>query len=215
MKHIEGGLVIAFDGLDGAGKTTQLELAANYLHDKGYGVITARHSGGTPIGERLREVSLSDTPRTAETDIFISMAMGVALADKLQKCREDGSICLVDRSPLALLAYNCYGSQFNDRKRAENFMRELLVREKIDLLIVFTADQKVLDERMSARPKTRDYFEKQGQDFFTRVQKGYESGISIITEDPNLVKSFAKIDATPPADEIAKEIQGIFSGLII
>ncbi len=206
MKHTNQGLVIAFDGPDCAGKTTQLELASNHLKSKGYTVSLARHSGGTPIGEKLREVSLSDTPRSAETDVYISMAMGVALADMLDKTRSSGNVCLIDRSPLALLAYNGYGSQFTDIKKAEDFVRELLMREKIDLLIMFTANQEVLNQRMQDRPDTKDYFEKQGKDFFTRVQSGYEIGLEIIKEDPGLVQSIVEIDATPSVELVKEEV---------
>lgn len=209
MKRIDGGLVIAFDGPDGAGKTTQLDLAAEYLTGQGYSVWTTRHSGGTQIGERLREVSLSDTPRTAETDVYISMAMGVALSEELQKHRQLGDICLIDRSPLALLAYNGYGSQLDDLKMAENFTKELLVREEIDLLVMFSADQATVAKRMQGRSQTKDYFEKKGEDFFSRVRRGYEIGVATVKEDPNLIKTVVEVDATPAVDVIQKQIREI------
>ncbi len=58
-KRIEGGLVIIFEGIDGVGKTTQLELARKELEKAGWPVVTTRNMGGTPIGEALREVMMS------------------------------------------------------------------------------------------------------------------------------------------------------------
>ena len=64
------GFIIAIDGPDGSGKTTQLTLLKEWLKKKGYKIHSTRASGGTPIGEELRKASLSNTDRSAEVAVF-------------------------------------------------------------------------------------------------------------------------------------------------
>ena len=72
MKTMEGGLVVAFEGPDGVGKSTQLALASEELVENGWAVHATRNLGGTPIGEDLRKVMLSEHERPAETDFHLS-----------------------------------------------------------------------------------------------------------------------------------------------
>src|SRR3989344_4667849 len=112
MSIEKAGLVVAIDGPDGAGKSTQVTLLADYFNKRGETVHVTRTSGGTPIGEELRKVSLNpDLPRSGRTDMFISQAMTQALSEDLAPRKSSGEVIVIDRSPLAIVAYNGYGSQ--------------------------------------------------------------------------------------------------------
>ncbi|MDB5164132.1 MAG: dTMP kinase [Candidatus Saccharibacteria bacterium] len=176
-KTIDGGLVIAFDGPDGIGKSTQAALYKEYLTQQGYIAHLTAMSGGTPIGEALRQAMLSDNPRPAETDVYISLAMGVALAEDLGLHRARGEICLIDRSPLAVIAYNTYGSQLANKEWGMNAAELLFKRLAVDALVMFTANPATINERRNIRTdKPLDFYENKGDAYHQRVNEGYDFG---------------------------------------
>lgn len=196
--------VVAFDGPDGVGKTLQLEMTASYLKDSGSSVYTTRASGGTPIGELLRSVSLSDTPRSAEVDLYISLAMHTALGQDLAEKRKTAT-CLIDRSPMAVVAYNIFGSQMKDTEKGMQAYTQLLQLWRIDTLIVFTASMETLTKRRSQRGKN-DYFESKGKDFHARVLEGYDAALAHIQAHPELGIQLVEIDADRTVEAIHQDV---------
>ncbi len=202
------GLIVAFDGPDGVGKSTQVELTAAWLRSLGHKVHTARASGGTPIGEELRKASLSDHTRPAEVDVYISLAMHTALGLDIQKRISNGQICLLDRSPLAILAYNTAGSQLKDRSMGYDAMDKMLALWGINVLFLFEADQQIVNARRKARlDKPADFYEKQNSAYHERVRQGYMEAKVFLNKNPSLAGRVVVIDAEPPVDEIQKTIE--------
>ncbi len=199
------GHVIAIDGPDGVGKTTQVSLLAEYLRQKGRIVHTTRHSGGTLIGEGLRKVSLSDVPRPTETDLYISLAMGVALAEDVNKRREMGEIIIIDRSPLAIIAYQGYGGQLEDKQKTFEAAEMLLKAYKLDKLIFLNAPQSVLNQRRHSRG-TSDYFEQKNIAYHERVRRGYDAGLAFLKKHSEIGLEVATIDASPDIANIHEQI---------
>ena len=97
--RVKNGVIVMFDGPDGVGKSTQLQLATQDLEAQGYTIHTTRVVDGTPIGEALRKVLFADFARSPKTDLFIARAMYAELCEDLQKERQQAKIILVDRSP--------------------------------------------------------------------------------------------------------------------
>lgn len=197
--------VIALDGADGVGKTTQVELLVDLLKRQGRQVQSARHSGGTAIGEELRKVSLSDLPRPAETDLHISYAMGYALAEAIAGWRNEGKIVVLDRSPLAIVAYNGYGSQLSDVDQAFTACQQMCTAMTIDLLIVLTADETTINKRRTQRGTT-DYFEQQDTAYHQRVRQGYEAATEFLQNQPHSKTNIISLDATSSIQSIHKSI---------
>lgn len=202
------GLAIAFDGPDGVGKSTQVELTARWLESLGYTVYQTRFSGAKGIGEELRKASLSDHERPALTDVYISLAMGTALAEDLAKHVKKGEICLIDRSPLCIMAYNTYGSQLANKQQGVEATEQMFKAWNLDALLTLDASQAILDARRSKRTdKPLDYFEKQGPTYHARVQEGYAAGIKLVKDNPSLVDALISIDAEPDIETIQATIQ--------
>jgi dTMP kinase len=202
------GLVIVFDGPDGVGKTTQLKLTAEWLTSQGHEVYTTRASGGTPIGEALRKVSLSDIERPPEVDVYISLAMHTALASDINERKDSGIICLVDRSPMALVAYNIYGSQLEDSKLGYDAFEHLMKLWQPDLILMINADQSIINERRQKRTgKPVDYFEKKDAAFHERVREGYSKALQILQQNPSWYKQLRLVDGAPHEDEVQAEIR--------
>ncbi len=212
MNNIQPGYVIAFDGPDGVGKTTQLRLLAEALKKAGRVVHTTRHNGGSPIGEALRAVSLSPTERSAETDFYISLAMGQALSEEVQQRTKKGEIVLIDRSPLAVVAYQAYGSQLKDKQAAFEACSRLFSSEAINTLIFLNTSQQIIDKRRDER-NTTDYFESKGKAFHDRVRNGYEAALASLRQT-NPAVEIVTVDATGNIDEISETIEQALKPLI-
>ena len=197
--------IIAIDGPDGVGKTTQIHLLAAHLAEQGADVHVTRASGGTPIGEELRKASLSLHPRRPETDVYISLAMHTELGYDIQARKAAGQVVLVDRSPLAVLGYNLGGSQLADEALAIDTCTTLLKLWDIDTFIYLDAAQPVLDDRRHLRGNT-DYFENQDSEFHHRVRAGYEKGLRLLQSHPELITHMVRVDATDTVEQIARQI---------
>lgn len=169
------GLLIMFDGPDGVGKSTQLTLAKNALERAGIVTHTSRLNGGTPIGEALRAISLNPTlKRCAIIDLHILLAMYYALANDLKERIDSGTICLVDRSPLSLIAYQVFGSGLN-MEEGEKAAHDAVNLFKPDLIICYDAPEPILLKHRKKRDhsKKADYFENQPVEYMERVIRGY------------------------------------------
>jgi dTMP kinase len=177
MKNLSTvGRIIMIDGPDGVGKTTQLALLAEHLRQRGYNVYSNRINGGTAMGEALRQVYLDPhLPRPPETDLYIILAMHAALASELLQRRQAGEICLVDRSPLSILAYQVYGSGL-DKEVGLAATRNSLKLFDADLIICYEAPLDVLRAHREQRHKStnNNYFENQLPDYVERVIAGYQ-----------------------------------------
>ena len=188
------GSIVAIDGPDGVGKTTQVQLLKEYFKSLGKDVHATSHSGGTPIGQALRKVSLSDHARPAETDFYISLAMHAALAEDLNKRKRAGEVIIVDRSPLAMLAYNGYGNEMPDKKLLFDTCERMLKELQIDLLIHLGAPANVIDKRRESRGVV-DYFESKSKAYHERVRQGYAEGLEFMTRHPELRAKIVRINA--------------------
>lgn len=192
------GSLVMLDGPDGVGKTTQVDMAKKALRSKGYTVFTTRLSGGTMIGEALRKVSLNpNLERSAQTDLYIILAMYSALAYELKLRLTKGNICLVDRSPLSIIAYQVYGSGLS-MSVGQSHVSESLELFNPDLVVCYDAPRQTLDAHRKSRTSTAniDYFESQPVDFALRVIEGYREAAKLYdVRIVNAVASAADVHA--------------------
>jgi len=106
------GLLITFEGPDGAGKTTQIKLLNEALQAGGYGVVLTREPGGTLIGDQIRQVILNPDHKemAAETEVLLyAAARAQHIRQKIVPALRQGKIVLCDRFVDASLAYQGYG----------------------------------------------------------------------------------------------------------
>lgn len=204
---IEGGLVIVFEGIDGSGKTTQLERAQTELAAEGWPVQMSRNLGGTPIGEELRRVIKSNLPRPETTNLYISVAIQEALAGAIESDRAQGKIILMDRGPLSLAAYEMYGSGLDAGlawPHVENGMSKL----KPELTIIYDTDVATALGRARAKGGKTDYFESKPQDYFERVANGYREAAK------KYEKSCVIIDGGQDIDTIHRQTMAVIRQLL-
>lgn len=182
-------LFITFEGADGCGKTTQIELLNKYLQEKGFKTLVTREPGAKGLGEKLREILLNyDGEVSPNCESFLFLADRAQHVDCVIKpALKDGVIVLCDRHTDSTVAYQGYGRQLDIEQIKK--LNEIAVNGlKPDLTIVFDID---IETSMQRVGKTKDRMESAGMDFFNRVRNGY---LAIAKEEPNRVKVINSAD---------------------
>tara|TARA_B100002052_G_scaffold37093_1_gene29148 strand:+ start:152 stop:769 length:618 start_codon:yes stop_codon:yes gene_type:complete len=163
---------ITFEGIEGSGKSTQIELLKASLKEEGYSVEVLREPGTTQLGERIRDVFLEKTDEQVDpmTEAFLLYASRKHLDQNfLQEHLKNDSIVLADRYSDATVAYQCYGKGLS-----EDFVK--YIHEKSNLLspdLTFYMD--ITAEASKSRIDNRelDRMESESIDFFSKVRMGY------------------------------------------
>lgn len=182
-------LFITFEGADGCGKTTQIELLYKYLQEKGFKTLVTREPGAKGLGEKLREILLNyDGEVSPNCESFLFLADRAQHVDCVIKpALKDGVIVLCDRHTDSTVAYQGYGRQL-DIEQIKKLNEIAANGLKPDLTIVFDID---IETSMQRVGKTKDRMESAGMDFFNRVRNGY---LAIAKEEPNRVKVINSAD---------------------
>lgn len=165
------GRFITFEGIDGAGKSTQIDVIEATLKARGLEVIRTREPGGTPLGEVIRKelLSVSMDPATETLLFFASRAEHIAQV--IRPALERGAWVLSDRFTDATYAYQVGGRGFPAEK-VEELERWTHGDLQPDRTVLFDIDPEVAAKRV-AQARNLDRFEKENLDFFTRVRNAY------------------------------------------
>ena len=171
-----GGVFITFEGGDGAGKSTHLQLVAEALRQRGERVVCPREPGGTVIGEQLRGVVLDpgNYIMTDECELLVYEAARAQLVSQVIKpALETGSVVLCDRFADSTIAYQAFGRGL-DRAFVEDanaFACQGIVPDRTVLMVTGGDVEVGLDRAM--QHKHADRLEMAGNDFHSRVNAGY------------------------------------------
>lgn len=165
-------MFITFEGIEGSGKSTQIELLQASLKEEGYCVEVLREPGTTQLGERIRDVFLEKTDEQVDpmTEAFLLYASRKHLDQNfLQEHLKNESIVIADRYSDATVAYQCYGKGLS-----EDFVK--YIHEKSNLLspdLTFYMDITAEASRARIDNRELDRMECESLDFFNRVRSGY------------------------------------------
>ena len=165
-------MFITFEGIEGSGKSTQIELLKASLKEEGYSVEVLREPGTTQLGERIRDVFLEKTDEQVDpmTEAFLLYASRKHLDQNfLQEHLKNESIVIADRYSDATVAYQCYGKGLS-----EDFVK--YIHEKSNLLspdLTFYMDITAEASRARIDNRELDRMECESLDFFNRVRSGY------------------------------------------
>lgn len=194
-------LFITFEGADGCGKTTQIELLDKYLQEKGFKTLVTREPGAKGLGEKLREILLNyDGEVSPNCESFLFLADRAQHVDCVIKpALKKGIIVLCDRHTDSTVAYQGYGRQL-DIEQIKKLNKIAVNGLKPNLTIVFDID---IETSMQRVGKTKDRMESAGAEFFNRVRNGY---LAIAKEEPNRVKI---INSADTIENIHKQVVGL------
>jgi dTMP kinase len=192
------GKFITFEGIDGAGKTSHIAWVAEYLREQGHSLVQTREPGGTPLGEKLREIVLNDTMQPATEALLVFAARQEHVLQVIKPALENGAWVLSDRFTDATFAYQGYGRGFDlkDLAQLEQWVQRGL---QPDLTIVFDCPEEVAAVRL-AKARAADKFERESQAFFRRVREGY---LARAKAEP---ERFLMIDSSQAADEVRQAL---------
>ena len=192
------GLFITFEGADGCGKTTQMNLLKDYLIQNGYEVVLTREPGAKGLGEQLREILLNYDGEVADRcESFLF------LADRAQNIEtivipaiKQGKIVLCDRHIDSTVAYQGYGRGL-DLDEINSLNNIATGGIKPDLTYVFDVDVETSAKRVGDE---KDRMESAGKEFFNRVRNGY---LELAKKEPQRVKV---IDSTRSIEEVFQNV---------
>lgn len=192
------GLFITFEGGDGCGKTTQINLLDEYLRSKGYKTLLTREPGSKGLGIKLREILLNyDGEVSPVCESFLFLADRAQHVDCIIKpALEEGTIVLCDRHTDSTVAYQGYGRRL-DLEQIHRLNKIATSGLKPDLTIVLDVDVETSQKRVGTE---KDRMESAGIEFFERVRKGF---LEIAKQEPERVKV---VDSTQSIEEIHKQI---------
>lgn len=165
------GLFITLEGIDGSGKTTQVNALEKWIRSRGIALHRTREPGGTPLGEKIRGLLLTDemTPLT-ETLLFFA-ARAEHLAKVITPALERGQWVLSDRFTDATYAYQVGGKGMAPAT-VEDLERLVQGPLQPDKTFLFDLQPEVAAQRL-AQARAADRFEKESVDFFRRVREAY------------------------------------------
>lgn len=192
-------LFITFEGIDGSGKSTQIERLARQLEEHGERVLVTREPGGTDVGEDIRNLVLSDnmTPRT-ETLLFFA-ARAEHAETKIRPALANGTWVLSDRFTDATYAYQVGGKGFSGAE-VEALEIWTLGAFRPDGTVLFDLSPEVAAARRAFRSRGSDRFERESAEFFARVREAY------LDRAKRQPERFLIVNAEHSVDEIEREI---------
>ena len=202
------GRFVTFEGIEGCGKTTQIERLAGRLTAAGANVVRTREPGGTALGLELRAVLLrpSEQPMSPTAELLLYLTdRAQHLTEVVEPALEEGAIVLCDRFSDATLAYQGYGRRLGvERVRALH--RHPPLDRRPDRTVLFELDAAVALERATRRNETRELaategrFEQERLDFHRRVAEGYRA---LAAAEPG---RFRVIDATGEVEQVERRV---------
>ena len=195
------GCFITMEGVDGSGKTTQLQLTARYLLDCGYEVVTTREPGGTKLAERIRNIVLdADAAVNPRTEVLLYLAARAEHVEKvIRPALEAGKVVLCDRFADSTMVYQGFvrGIEADKVKGLCEFAADNLQPK---LTILLDAAPEALLQRRADRG-VKDRFEQEGLDFQKKVREGF---LLLANDNPDRIK---KVNALQNTDAVQADIQ--------
>ncbi|MGV2872883.1 dTMP kinase [Colwellia sp. E150_009] len=204
------GFMVVFDGSNGAGKTTVIKSVENYLVSKGFDVVLTREPGGTPIGEKIRNVILD--PSTPEMSFMTElMLFGAGRAQHIQEkiipALEKGKIVLSDRFDAATFSFQHFarGIDLDTIIKINNLA---LNGFSPSMNIILDLEPSEGLKRVRSRGEGLDRLEDEKSDFLIKARNGY------LTQAAQSPEKFTVVDAAQSKEKVLEEVIKIIDTLI-
>lgn len=197
----ERGRFVTVEGIEGAGKSTQMDAIAEFLRERGIAVVLTREPGGTELGEALRGLLLDPGNRGMSTDTELLLVFA-ARAEHLHKvigpALDAGQWVLSDRFTDATFAYQG-GGRGVDADRIAILEQWVQGELRPDLTLLLDVPVDIGMSRIAGRGSA-DRFEREERAFFERIRARY---LERAAAEP---QRFRHIDATAPVDAVSREV---------
>lgn len=188
--------IISFEGIEGVGKSTQINLLKDYLESKGLTVTVLREPGSTITGESIRSILLDSKENLSEESELLLMFAARAQLISEKVLNNNVDVILFDRFYDASIAYQGFG-----RGLSINFIKNLIDFTKCPTPdLTFLLDISVQDGFERKIADIKDRIESSGDEFFNKVRNGY---LEIANDQPRRIKI---IDAMDSIESIYEKI---------
>ena len=200
---------ISFEGIDGSGKTTQLELLAEQLRTEGHQVLLTREPGGSPGAEEIRTLVLQGDPDrwTAETELLLFTA---ARRDHLERtilpALAAGKIVLCDRFADSTRMYQ--GLSRGDLRQAVDTLHALMIGTEPDLTVLIDINPALGLRRAKSRHGTEERFEDFGESLQARMRQGF---LTLAAEQPHRIRL---VDGDRSIEEVAQDVSNLVQSFL-
>ena len=200
----EKGYFISFEGIDGSGKSTQIQKLARFLETLGFDVLITREPGGSVGGEEIRNLLLQGNVDrwSAETEILLFTA---ARRDHLERiilpAMEDGKIVICDRFTDSTRMYQ--GMRGPNLRNLVDMLNEKIINCDPDLTIVIDIDPQISLKRAKSRETVEERFEDFGVEMQLNMRNGF---IELAKEFSNRIEV---VNGQQSVDDLAKDICSI------
>ena len=205
------GKFITFEGADGGGKSTQVQLAATWLQQRGYEVVTTREPGGTVLAEKVRELVLDpNLPLNSTSQSLLYLAARSEHVEKvIRPALETGKIVLCDRFSDSTLVYQglSLGKELAELTVLQQLCSFATAGLEPDLTIVLDGRPEVLAKRRELRGVT-DRYEQQGLAFQHKLRDGF---LTLAKAEPERIKV---LNAEGSMEEVAAAVQKAIANLL-
>jgi dTMP kinase len=197
------GKFITLEGMDGAGKSSHIPHIIQTLELHGHQVVSTREPGGTPLGEKLREILLHDTMHPETEALLMFAARREHIANVIEPALLNGHTVLSDRFTDASFAYQA-GAKGVSVAKLE--VLEAWVQEDLqpDHTLLFDVPVEVSMQRL-ANARSPDKFEREQADFFHKIRESY------LARAQQFPARFQIIDANRPFEEVQEMVTRIVS----
>ena len=205
-----GSFFLSFEGIEGAGKSTQITRVKTYLEEKNFRVLILREPGGTPFGEKMRQAILetkTEITPLAEAHLFASSRAQLLTEVILKELSEPNTVIICDRYIDSSLVY-------------QGHARGLGVAEVLNLHNVFPLNivphvtfylrinVETSEKRQKMRNAPKDYFEAKGIEFYKKLVVGYDLMAHYFP------KRIIKIDAERNPEEVTHTLLQTLQGIL-
>tara|TARA_R110002049_G_scaffold285705_4_gene467209 strand:+ start:1128 stop:1754 length:627 start_codon:yes stop_codon:yes gene_type:complete len=204
------GKFISIEGIEGAGKSTQLAFIQRYLTGQGKKLVVTREPGGTELGEQIRALLLTPTTTgmAVDTELLLMFAARAEHVEQVIKpALERDEWVLSDRFVDATFAYQG-GGRGIDHHRISSLSDWALKGLQTDVTFLFDLPVEMGQQRVLSRNQGVDRFEQEKVDFFQRIREHY---LQRAQQEPERIKV---IDASKSIVEIESQLAVLLDNLI-
>lgn len=204
------GFMLVFDGSNGAGKTTVIQGVEKYLTSKGYDVLLTREPGGTPIGEKIREVILDpSTPEMCYMSELMLFGAGRAqhVQEKIVPALTQGKVVISDRFDAATFSFQHFARGI-DLETIVKINDLALAGFSPDMNIILDLDPLEGLKRVISRGEGLDRLEDEKSDFLAKARNGY---LKQAEKNPD---KFEIIDAAQSKESVLSDVIKVVDSLL-
>ncbi|WP_432377693.1 dTMP kinase [Duganella sp. P38] len=192
---------ITFEGIDGAGKSTHIAFVADYIRQRGIELVSSREPGGTPLGEKLRDLVLHEKMHIETEALLVFASRREHIAQVIEPALQRGACVISDRFTDSSFAYQG-GGRGMSLARLEALEQWVHPALQPDLTLLFDVPLEVARARLDAT-RELDKFEQEQADFFAATRNEY------LRRAAEFPQRFRVIDSTQSIAAIQQQIAAI------